>query len=220
MGKVYYPTISEKLFERFCSEIDIPFKKIQVEKTQTPDYDIFFDEHLIVTEIKQFDINDVDQEIIDELNQNGMTSLHIGGHSNRVRNKIHSAKNQLKSRAQNTHPALLVLYDNVPTRTVNNIDIKQAMYGREIDVIGFSKDWQPLSIDEISGAKPKFTKTENTTFSAIALLEVDVQNLCLSIFHNYYAGHPINPDWIRVKNVKHFSIDPISRQGLKEWVEI
>jgi hypothetical protein len=194
MEKVYKPTISEKLFEKFCSEIDIPFKKIQVEKTQTPDYDIFFGEHLIVTEIKQFDINDVDQEIIDELNHNGMTSVHSGGHSNRVRNKINSAKNQLKSRAQNTYPALLVLYDNVPTRTVNDIDIKQAMYGQEIDVMGFSKDWQPLSIDEIFGAKSKFTETENTTFSAVALLEVDDQNLCLSIFHNYYAGHPIIPD--------------------------
>jgi hypothetical protein len=219
MGKVYRPTISEKLFERFCSEMNIPFKRILEDKVQTPDYDIILSQHLVVAEIKQFDINDVDQEVIEQIKQNGIAS-HEGGYANRVRNKINSAKNQLKLRAQNDNPALLVLYDNVPTRTVNAIDIKQAMYGQEIDVIGFSKDWQVLSVVEVFGEKPKFTKTENTTFSAIALLEMDNPYLYLSFFHNYYARQPINPDWIRAKNIKHFSIDPISREGLKEWVEI
>jgi hypothetical protein len=219
MDKVYKPTISEKLFERFCLELDIPFKRIQVDKVQTPDYEIILGKHLIVTEVKQFDINDVDQEIIEQIKQNGIAT-HDGGYANRVRNKIDSAKNQLKLRALDKYPALLVLYDNVPTRTVNAVDIKQAMYGEEIDLIGFSKDWRPYSVDEICGAKSKFTITQNTTFSTIALLERDGQNLSISMFHNYYARHPINPDWIRVKNIKHFSIDPISRKGLKEWIEI
>ncbi len=219
MEKVYQPTISEQLFERFCLEMSIPFIRILEDKVQTPDYDILLDQHYVVAEIKQFDINDDDQKIIEELKQYGIVSYERN-YVNRVRNKVQSAKGQLRLRAQDDHPALLVLYDNVSLRDLNATDIMQAMYGEEIYTIGFSKDWEVLSIDGKFGKNKKFTKTQNTIFSAIAVLEMVDLNLNLSVFHNYYSRRPINPDWIRAKNIKHFAIDPNTRKGLLEWVEI
>ncbi len=213
-------TISESLFEQFCTENSIPWNRVERDNdARTPDYDIYLNDNIIVVEVKQFDLNDKDKAIIKELSIKGRAA-YWEEPGRRVRNKIGSAKDQLKRRSKNTHPTILILYDDVGG-VVDRHDIMAAMYGQDTIKMEISKSDHILKETEEFGGKRKFTSTENTTFSAIALLykNFDAQ-LKLSVFHNVHAKLPINIECFRYDTVKHFSIDLQSEGFSTGWSEL
>jgi len=215
-------TISEILFEQFCKNNSIPYTRIEQEKYKTPDYDVYFGEHLVIAEVKQIDPNDNDEELREQAQSRGI----IAGweeSGRRVRNKIDSSKKQLKLRSQSQYPAILVLYDNVPIKSIDADDIKTAMYGHETVRLALPDDPENVSveIEKVGfGSERKFTPSHNTTFSAIALLYKFGGALRLSIFHNIYAKHPIDPSWLRHDMVRHFTLAPLVQGIFQEWHEV
>jgi hypothetical protein len=213
-------TISEVLFEKFCEENSIRCSQIERQEYPTPDYDVYFDRHLVIAEVKQIDPNATDEALHEQV-QKGETVADWEESGRRVRLKIDSAKKQLKLRSQGKYPAILVLYDNGSAGSTDRDDIKTAMYGHEcLRIVPASMTGRPIIKDVGFGPDRKFTPSHNTTFSAIALLYHFTGALRLSIFHNLHAKSPINPSWLRRSTVKHFTLEPQISGTFQEWCEI
>lgn len=60
-------TISEQMFEKFCNQNSIKFKKIPTENNPTPDYEFFPNGKKVIAEITQMDQNDEENEMEKEL---------------------------------------------------------------------------------------------------------------------------------------------------------
>jgi hypothetical protein len=215
-------TISELLFEQFCEENSIRYCRVKQQVHKTPDYDIYFGEHLVIAEVKQIDQNKDDEKRSEQGRRRGRIAFWEKS-GRRVRIKIDSAKKQLKLRSQGKYPAILVLYDNVPTKSTDAVDIKTAMYGHEsvrIALPGSAEDMS-IEIENVGfGSERKFTPNDNTTFSAIALLYKFGETLHLSVFHNVYAKCPIDPSWLRLSTVRHFTLGPQIQGAFQEWREV
>lgn len=84
-------TIAEILFEQFCKENSILCSRIERQEHRTPDYDVYFGEHLVVAEVKQIDPNEVDEKHREQGRQRGRVA-YWEEPGRRVRLKIDSAK--------------------------------------------------------------------------------------------------------------------------------
>lgn len=212
-------TISEILFEKFCKDNSILYSRIEQKQHKTPDYNIYFGDHHIIAEIKQVDQNEND-ELMRKQGQEQGVALFWEESGRRVRIKIDSAKKQLKP---SLVPTILVLYDNVPIGSIDADDIKTAMYGQETVRLSLLENPENISVEIENvgfGSKRKFTPSHNTTFSAIALLYKLSGSLRLSIFHNTYARNSIDPSWLRLDMVKHYTLGPQIKGLFQEWQEI
>lgn len=212
-------TISELLFEQFCKDNSIPYSRIEHEQHRTADYDVYFGEHHVIAEIKQIDPNEKDEELREQLRSRG-TASGCEGSGRRVRIKIDSAKKQLKL---SQCSAILVLYDNVSIGSIDADDIKTAMYGHETIRLAVLENAEDMSVEIENvgfGSRRKFTPRHNTTFSAIALLYKFGGSLRLSVFHNIYAKHPIDPSWLRRDMVRHFTLGPQVQGTFQDWQKV
>lgn len=212
-------TISELLFEQFCKDNSMPYSRIEQEQHRTPDYDVYFGEHHVIAEVKQTDPNEKDEELRAESRSRGIAAGWEKS-GRRVRTKIDSAKKQLKL---NQYPAILVLYNNVPIGSIDADDIKTAMYGQETVRLALLENSEDMSVEIKSvgfGSGRKFTPSQNTTFSAIGLLHKFGGSLRLSVFHNIYARHPIDPSWLRRDMVRHFTLVPPFQGAFQDWQEV
>ena len=211
-------TKSELLFEQFCEENSIPYFRIEQSSDRTPDYEVYFGEQLVVIEVKQIDPNKNDKKYQEQLPKLG----HIGireSSDERVRHKIDNAHEQLKNLSQGKFPAILVLYDNSPFKSIDSTDIKNAMYGNESVRLLLVDDSEDLLIEVKNGgfgSCRKFTKDDNTTISGIARLYM-FGTLRLDIFHNQYAKCPFEPSWLRRITVTHFKLEPQLQGKIQEW---
>jgi hypothetical protein len=221
-------TISEKLFESFCVENEIPLDLIATESAEgqkTPDYIIDALGNAIVVEVKQIDPNPEDLRHFRDLVEKGTTDTIITVPGHRVRGKISDAMPQLKARTKNKLPGLLVLYNNVKLieQRIDPIDIKTAMYGHEVVEVSVPKDPADRRIfaRHRFGSDRKVSNQYNTSLSAVSSLYESDQSTRLDIFHNDFAANPIDPMWLQVDSIRHFRLSTeISRGGLREWVEI
>jgi hypothetical protein len=126
-------TISEILFERFCTETGIPFTPIPPEPAagrQTPAYELHLQVPPILTEVKQIDLNPEDKALFRQLYETGTYEFQ-GLPGKRVRKRIWQAASQLKARVKPDQPALLIIYNNVSVLRgfTDPFQIMSAMYG-------------------------------------------------------------------------------------------
>jgi hypothetical protein len=215
-------TVSEVLFEQFCQDNSIPYSRVEQGEFKTPDYDVDFGGHRVIVEVKQINPNEDDERLRDQVRSRG-AAAGWDESGRRVRLKISSAKKQLKAGSQGQYSTILVLYDNVPVGSLDADDIKTAMYGPETIKLLVPDDPEDerVKIENVGlGSERKFTPTQNTTFSAIALLFEFGGALRFSIFHNLHAKHPITPSWLRRDTVRHFELGPQVQGTFPEWREV
>ena len=199
-------TQSDELFERFCTDNGFRFSRIETETDRkTPDYEVFPRDNRVIVEVKEFTPNAEDGRLRNERKPGGSNSAWINP-SSRIRQKIATAAPQLKSRSNGLYPAILVLFDNTTFREIDDwTDIKTAMYGDET--------FDGLDSADVMygncrlGGNRKCTATDNTSLSAVCLLELQRDVPYLSIFHNVFSKCPLPPEWFRVNAVQQFSID-------------
>ena len=198
------------------------YSRIKRQDYKTPDYAVYFSEHLVIAEVKQLNPNEADEKHRKQGWKRGwITYWEESGH--RVRLKINDAKKQLKLGSQGKYPAILVLYDNIPIRSIDSDDIKTATYGHESVRMGLPNDHEGMLIKIMNvgfGSDRKFTPRDNTTFSAIGLLYKFGGTLHLSFFHNIHAKCPIDPSWLRRGTVRHFTLGSEIQGTFQEWLEI
>jgi len=202
-------TKSEKLFERFCTENDIPFSRIPRSKEQgrkSPDYMIVMGKQNVAVEIKQFDANSDNKK---QLGENGITGVFEDKMIARVRSKIKKAVPQLKMQSEKNIPALIMLYNNIPAspKYVHPDDILQAMYGNEQATLIFHVPSDAPYIGRLyNGGGRQVSLKDNTSLSAIVSLFEDFERneLHANFYHNIYGAIRFEPNWLRRQNVKHF----------------
>lgn len=217
-------TESEKLFEKFCKSRGYRCKRLAERSDQglrTPDYLLFPNtQKPIITEIKQLDPNDDDNESIEALARGEpvLTNWTVG---ERVRRKLSSSTmKQLKAIQKDGEPGLVVLYNNIdasPT-LLDDEEILQAMYG-VVQVNVTLPDEGPLEVLGVThGGGRRVNEHWNTTLSAVGVLEKhDYKDreteLRLCVYHNVYAANPLAPTLLAAPGVKHFR----KREGAAEW---
>ncbi len=190
-------TKSEDLFEQFCTENNIRFSKIAEASQKTPDYQIGIDGCEIVVEVKQIDPSKEDKKLIEQLNTTGMMS-HGGTPGNRIRSKIEKSVPQLANLAKNKFPAMLVIYNNLPFDLGDPTEhyfIEVAMFGLQLVIVNIPHDpkQSPKIMGDKFGPKRKMTVTDNTTVSALSILDKNRNNeLSLRVYHNHFAAIPLS----------------------------
>jgi hypothetical protein len=217
-------TISEALFESFCTENDIHFCPIPTESQRTPDYVFRLGDTSIAVEVKQFDPSPTELVTLRKKpEQWGESDAFCPGiPGERVRSKIDSALPQLKRIARDSMPAILVLYDNIRLwpEICDARAIAAAMYGIETALISAeqAQEGGAKIIARWHGASRRATPTANTTLSAIGVLDAISGTTSLTLFHNFFARNPIPTDVVQKAAVKHCFLKRSPERYLSEWV--
>ena len=178
-------THSEALFERFCRERGIEFRRLPEGATRTPDYEISIAPGPVVVEVKQVEPNAKEQTLLSELRRRGRASHWVN--MSRPRQAIRQAARQLRAYRGSLTLGLAVLFDTAGGMlgSLGADSITQALYGqRRIHVIdrpGGQVEVVGLSLGGWGVASP----TRNTQLSAVGVLRLFQDNsLSLTVFHN------------------------------------
>jgi len=176
-------TISEQTFEKFCDANNIKWEKIKEEHTKTPDYKVWFGDEIVFFEIKQID-NDSGFD-----SKNGIMSRIVGS---RIREKIKSARKQLKAVANKGYPLILLIYNNIDPLQLFGTeyeDFISAMYGHLTYLIDKNKN---KIIDIYYGKNRSFDKNKSSYFSAIGHLYQTKDKIGITLYENVFANNKLN----------------------------
>jgi hypothetical protein len=218
-------TKSENLFEKFCALNQIPWRKIEESSlVQKPDYQVKFSGQDFIIEIKQFDPNQEELDLITREKQGENIAFSINP-GERIRKAIRSANSQLKQLSKGTIPTLLVVYDNVTPAPwwdhTYAYSMMTAMKG--VDQISVKIPRNPkksIIWGEVeSGGKRAMRSDANTSVSAVAEIRPYAEdNIHFYVYHNQFASVPIDPALLRLCNVKQFRLPEFSQNSLdKRW---
>ena len=92
------------------------------------------------------------------------------------------------------------------------------MYGFDTIILGLSTDMRqkPYVVDQKSGPKRMMTDQENTTVSAVAVLDIGG----LTLYHNLFAALPLEPELFKGIAVRQFTLGEKSPGEFVEWQEL
>ncbi len=223
---------SEKLFETFCNLNQISWEKIEESSlARRPDYKINLSGQDFIVEIKQFDLNEEEQEIIKRQQQGEGIAFSINP-GERIRKAIRKANSQLKQLSKGKIPTLLFVFDNVfPDPCLgpwlghtSEYCVMTAMKGVDQIPVAVPRDpKQPNVFGKVeSGGKRAMRSDINTTISAVAAIDAyDEDNIHLRVYHNWYAAVPIDPALLHISNVKQFRLPEALKNSLeKSWIPL
>ena len=169
-------TISEKIFEEYCQQNCIEFRKIETEpKTarKSPDYEIIFMSEKIIVEIKQINPNPRDIKSEKRLRETGVGGTYGGKIGKRISKKIKKAMPQLRERAKDKFPSILLIYNNIAftDNYVQPDEVMCGMYGSHVVYLPFGSNEKEVIIDQDFGPNRRLTAAVNTTSSALAIIK-------------------------------------------------
>jgi hypothetical protein len=220
-------TVSESLFERFCDDNHIEYRRIgasSIPNKKEPDYEIQTATEIVVVEVKQFDPSEEEKKLYQQLQERGYTDAYGGELGVKVRHKIQDGAKQLKARSEGKLPALLVLYNNVPIsdRGVDPYEIKTGMYGIEKIDLAVAPDANRVSlIGHGFGPKRKVTPSSNTSLSAVgAFYSRSNGEPLLVVFHNIHAVKPLDWRSLQGPRIRHFTLGAKEPRAFQEWQEL
>jgi hypothetical protein len=213
-------TDGEKYFEIFCDEHGFKYEKIETRgEIRTPDYKLYIDDYLIITEVKDLEQNKEDIKALKEYNEKGVVVWGESKVGNRVRGKIISGKSQLKIFTKNKYPSILLLFDNRNeiTPTLTDYEIKIGMFGFESIVL--NRKNKPVF--RKFSRKAQMTKDSRKYISCIGLLTKDNDKFSLNLFENYYTAIKIKYSILKKYNdINIFRLEYPPDQKYSDWVEI
>lgn len=218
-------TISETLFERFCTETGIQFTRLSPDSSvgrRTPDYEVYLQEPPVLVEVKQIDPNREDQALRRLLADTGEYSF-SGVPGDRLRGRISKAGSQLRSRTKPDQPTLVVVYNNVDVLRgfTGPHAVMSAMYGLYQAVIKTSRGLgaRVLSVARRLGGGRSMTPEHNTTVSGLAVLFEGPEGPYLVVYHNRFAARPLQPDILRHPRIFQRCIREGDGSEFPEWVD-
>lgn len=224
-------TKSERLFEAFCREQGLDYRRLEPDgEARSPDYEVALPTRSLIAEIKQFNANAEERRLERQLETRGYTDVYGTRPGDRVRRKISQADPQLKSLCRGVRPGIVVLFNNVgvTNRHTAPYNIKTGMYGIEAIDLAFDPGTGtgPLVVERRFGPNRKMSPGMNTTVSAVAVLREDWPpredrpTIALDVFHNIFARVPLDPEELRGRLVRHFTLDEKVRGRFQDWVEL
>lgn len=194
-GEAVVVTDSESLFSHYCDANAIPCTRIRRSSQRTPDYRIRLQATDVVCEVKQLNMSDVETAAWKEAVARG-----TGGHfvKNRLRSKVADASSQLESDSVAGTPTVVVVFDNTPfAGELGHESVTQALYGTIRYPVIASGDEEPALGDPFLDGDGAFDSPENSTVSALAVLEDVRGSVRLCVYHNLRAAVPLDPELLR-----------------------
>jgi len=184
-------TKSESMFVAYCEANGIPFKRIPESTVRTPDYAIQLGQVEVVCEVKQLEMSDSEKRAWQDVRNKG-----VGAHwvQNRLRRRLKNVSGQLRAASSRGTPTMVVVFDNTPFQAeLRHEDVVQALYGRLAYPVVVSGDGE-LALDApFFGGDRGLTPTQNTSVSAVAVLEKLGEGLSLRTYHNLHAVVGLKP---------------------------
>jgi hypothetical protein len=174
-------TISETIFEEFCSSNNLPWEKITECDQPTPDYKVALNAEDVIVEVKQID---KDKEFT-----KANSSRIVGDH---IRAKIKEARKQVKVASNECLPAILLIYNNLdPIQGfgTEQHDFIAAMYG-ELTVVLNPKEHSITN--SYHGRNQSLRQDKNTSFSAVGFLYQTNEGPTVRIYENTFAENKLN----------------------------
>ena len=212
-------TAGERNFELFCNYHTFKYEKIIEDKdVRTPDYQLFIDDYLVITEVKDLEPNKEDQKALKEFYEKGYVVWGQSKVGSRVRNKIITSKNQIKRFTKNKYPSILLIFDhrNEITPTLTDYEIKVGMFGFETININSNLNYRKF------GGKAQMTINSRKYISCIGLLIKENNNKpFLKLYENYYANIRINYDIFKKYNdISIFKLNFPPDKTYSNWTSI
>jgi hypothetical protein len=181
-------TISEELFEQFCSANNVPCDPIPTGGERTPDFRIWLGDAQIICEVKQINPNAEDLAELEDLGSSEAAGRYV---RNRMRDKLKDVSAQLKAASREGYPTLLVVYDNTPFKMYScHSDVVEAMFGCDSVNVSFLEAAADSAVvsEPFFGGNRGLTPSQNTSVSALAILDGGPSaSLALRVYHNPYA---------------------------------
>lgn len=219
-------TISETLFERFCTDTGLLFVRLRPDPAagrRTPDYELRLQEPAILVEVKQIDPNREDEASLRAFAEPGEYSFG-GVPGDRLRGRISKAGSQLRARARSDQPTLVVVYNNVDVLRgyTGPHAVMSAMYGLYQAVITTTSGMgaRIVSVVHRLGGRRSMTPEHNTTISGLAVLFDGPEGPYLVVYHNRFAAVPIRPEVLRRPRIHQRSIQEAEENRFPEWCEL
>jgi hypothetical protein len=172
---------AEALFESFCDSHAVPWKRVPVEKTRTPDYIISLNGQSLYFEIKQIDKDD------DFKMSQGVSSRTVGSH---IRQKILDSRKQVQVGAKLGAPSILLVYNNLDPMQLfgtEQHDFIAAMYGQMTVELKDSR-----IVDSYHGRNSLLRDDHNTSFSAVGHLRNSATGPIVRLYENAFARNSLN----------------------------
>jgi hypothetical protein len=107
------PTISERLFERLCSDKHVGCKRIPESSSKfvkSADYQVSLGPISLITEVKQLDMNEEDRKLEKIWGKPDSPGAIVP--SNRIQGLIADGYSQIKRSAEGKKPTMIVVYNN------------------------------------------------------------------------------------------------------------
>lgn len=200
-------TESEQVFEAFCEQHGLRFRRIPVASKKSPDYRLSANGIDIIVEVKQLDESQDDKHRLERLSA-GETIVDFEFTDDRVAEKIKRAANQLRPHSKNGLATVLCICDMRRLGGISPDNVKVAMYGTET-VILEKRNRRVVAVRPISpGGKRQCTPTTNTSISAVAVLSCDQEQLRLRVYHNDYARVALSPQCLKDISVGQYRLNP------------
>lgn len=172
-------TVSETLFESFCTEQRLDFVAIPTGAGRTLDYRLCLGAATVLFEIEQI-------ESLVGLAPRGGSSRTVGAH---VRRKIADARKQVQAASRNGLPTVLLIHntvDQLQAFGTETHDFVCAMYG-ELTV----RLVKSRPRDSFHGRNATLRHDTNTSFSGVGHLRRTADGAAVTIFENVYAKIPL-----------------------------
>jgi hypothetical protein len=211
-------TLSEMLFEKFCSDSGIKCVPIQTGGSRTPDYELMIDGQQIIVEVTEIDRNNNTKDSNGLINPPGYTP------GEPIRTKIKKKLAQIKVRTEGIYPGILVLFDwGQISSYLDPYDIRVAMYGLEQIHINVPRNTEvsPYATGMSYGPKRKMTHNYNTSISAIGVLSTPgPSEIVLHVYHNKYAAVPLDPRLLSKHGIHQFQLEDEVPGKTAKWKDL
>jgi hypothetical protein len=198
-------TVSEQLFEDYCTLRGYPLKRIEIVegKGRFPDYEVQTPRGAVICEVKEIIPNAEDKAFDESLKKyrHADSSRAIG---KRARAALVAACEQLGRFREDPRPCIAVIFDTTYAYYFKPDDIDAAMFGDP--VVLFSTDPADCGLDFTHGGNRKLNEERRLYIGAVAvLLCAEAEGAVrLDIYHNPFTSKPVWPAYFSDSRDRHF----------------
>jgi hypothetical protein len=168
-----YKTKGEEIFAKLLTERGLPFEyeRPYQGKTKNPDFTLTLIEPNIISEVKDFDLNDEDKNIAAEIEEKGRAGWMQNEPYKRIRRGLHEKADQLKEYSD--YPTLVILHGNPQNLTVNlsTENIFQAMNADMVTIVETDDSGNETRKDCFDATNAVVGQNRNTHLSAVAVID-------------------------------------------------
>ncbi len=188
-------TKSEKIFEKFCEDNNIPCKKVKQSDKKTPDYKVQFKNQFNKNYFVYVEVKEINKDTNFNIDNQGLHSRKVGEH---IRKKIKDAREQLKAVSEEGYPSILLIYNNLDGLQLfgtERHDFISAMYGDL--TVNINIDGNKI-MGPYYGYNRSFDQNKSTYISAVGFLYMDrdIPKPGITIYENIYAKNSLDFDCI------------------------